>query len=391
MKFQSLSLSESLVVALQSINIEDVRPIQQLVIPAAVAGRNLLVGSQTGSGKTLAYLLPIVERLCAAPTSRALILAPTRELVQQISTVASPLCEALSLSVATIVGGVEYAPQREALATSPDIIVATPGRLIDLMKQGVAAVSSLSCFVLDEVDQMLDLGFRDSIIHLADLRSPDAQSLFFSATLPDDVCSMASSLCPNMEQITIEGESLSVEHVEQVGYFVSFAMMDHLLLHLLRVESAQHSIIFTRSRKMADRVVGLLAENSITAEAMHSDRSQAAREHILARFRTGETSTIVATDVIARGIDIDSVSHVFNFGLPQNAEQYIHRVGRCGRAGQAGRAISLMTPDEKPMLDSICRLMKRHVVLDNTHPYMTSDVGQALSGALATKRTKKKR
>ncbi len=379
MDFNNFTLSAELIEALQRNGIKEPMPIQRQVVPAALAGRNLLVTSQTGSGKTVAYLAPTIERLGAASHSmRALILAPTRELAQQIGAVATPLAQAVGLRTAIVVGGVEYALQREALAQQPEIVVATPGRLIDLLEQDPSLLEGVDIFILDEVDQMLDLGFRDPIEKLSKLRHADAQSLCFSATLPAAVVEIVGEIAPNVEQVRAEGATLSVENIEQLGYYVSFEMMDRLLIHLLRSEAPQQSIIFTRSRKMADRIAKLLAENSITAEAMHSDRSQAAREHILGRFRAGETSTIVATDVIARGIDIDSVSHVFNFGLPQSPEQYIHRCGRCGRVGRAGRALSLFTPDEKPQLDAICRLMKRHIIIDNAHPYLTSEVTKAL-------------
>ncbi len=256
--------------------------------------------------------------------------------------------------------------------------MATPGRLLDLIEQGATDELQVNYFVLDEVDQMVDLGFRDPIIRLSELRCLGAQSLYFSATMDESVIEIISRLSPEAIELKISDMPLSVSTIDHFGYYVSFEMMDRLLIHLLRSESAQQTIVFTRSRKMADRVVGVLQQNSIVAEAMHSDKSQAAREHILARFRSGETSIIVATDVIARGIDIDSVTHVFNFGLPQSPEQYIHRCGRCGRVGRSGRAISIFTPDERPILNAICRLMKRHIVIDDNHPYLTADVTRAL-------------
>ncbi len=354
------------------------------------------MGSQTGSGKTLAYLLPIVEAIRARSTAqqathtKALILAPTRELAQQIGHLCTQLCQVASLRCTTIVGGVEYAPQRLALASHPDIIISTPGRLIDLLEQGAASVDGLDHLIIDEVDQMLDLGFKEPITALAKFRAPSAQTLCFSATLPCEVVSIVNSLASDIELVAIENQPLSVASIDHLGYYVSLAMMDQLLLHLIRREEPQQAIIFTRSRKMADRVVDLLKRNALEAEAIHSDRSQSAREHILERFRTSQTKILVATDVIARGIDIDSITHIFNFGLPQSAEQYIHRCGRTGRAGRTGTAHSLFTPDEKPMVDEICRLMKRHIVIDNSHPYLTPDVTRALT-APTNKRAKGRR
>ncbi|MFI3281356.1 MAG: DEAD/DEAH box helicase [Rikenellaceae bacterium] len=373
-------------------NIVEPQPIQKIVIPVALRNQSVLVTSQTGSGKTLSYLLPLFQLLTHTNSAgvKALILAPTRELAQQIGGVCGLLCEAIPIKYSVIVGGVDYKSQREELSAHPDVVVATPGRLLDLMEQGVVSLSDLRFFVLDEVDQMLDLGFRESIIALSQSRAESAATLCFSATLPDDVEDMVALLEPSIERLTVGGQSMSVESVDHLGYFVSFEMMDSLLLHLLKTEAAEQSIIFTRSRKMADRVVAVLSSNAIAAEAMHSDRSQAAREHTLARFRSGETTIIVATDVMARGIDIESVTHVFNFGLPQSPEQYIHRCGRCGRAGRSGRAISIFTPEERPILDSICKLMKRHIVLDHAHPYMTPDVSRALNGTQRGAKRKKR-
>ncbi len=318
MGFTKLGVSSPLNEALRTLGIAEPTPIQSRVIPSALRGESVLVTSQTGSGKTLAYLLPLLERLSHSQ-STALVLAPTRELAQQIGGVCSQLCGE-SLSHCVIFGGVEYESQREALAKSPNIIVATPGRLLDLLGQGVV-LGQVEHFVLDEVDQMLDLGFAEPIAELAKLRALGAQTLCFSATLPDGVNDVVKLLVPNIKHISIEGESLSVAQIEQFGYFVSFEMMDRLLIHLLQQEVPDQAIIFTRSRKMADRIVGLLAQNSYSAESMHSDRSQVARQHILQRFRDAQTSIIVATDVMARGIDIEGVSHVFNFGLPLSAEQ----------------------------------------------------------------------
>ncbi|MFI3263941.1 MAG: DEAD/DEAH box helicase [Rikenellaceae bacterium] len=392
MSFEILGVAPQLVAKLKAMNIVSPLPIQQLVIPEALGGRSVLVTSQTGSGKTLAYLLPLIQGVASIENrkARALVLAPTRELAQQIAQVCSCLGETLSLKCSVIVGGVGYDEQRKSLSQNPEIIIATPGRLIDLLEQGAVDINQLDYFVLDEVDQMLDLGFREPILKLSQLRAASAATFCFSATLPQEVEDLVNDLSPSIARLSLEGEKMAVESVDHLGYFVSFEMMDRLLIHLLRSESAAQSIIFTRSRKMADRVVGLLLENSITAEAMHSDRSQAAREHILSRFRCGETSIIVATDVIARGIDIDSVTHVFNFGLPQNAEQYIHRCGRCGRVGRSGRAISMFTVEEKPMLDAICRLMKRNIIIDNAHPYLTPDVTRALTMPMKGKSKRKK-
>ncbi|MFI3333236.1 MAG: DEAD/DEAH box helicase [Rikenellaceae bacterium] len=393
--FTSLGIAADIASALSRCNICDPLPIQQAVIPKALCGNNLLVCSQTGSGKTLTYLLPLIEQIrnqqdIKIAGVQALILAPTRELAQQIGHQCNQLCQMASLRCTTIVGGVEYEPQRQALASHPEIIISTPGRLLDLLEQQVTSISGLRHLVIDEVDQMLDLGFKEPITSLAQLRAPSAQTLCFSATLPLEVIEIINSLATNIEQITLEDQPLAVPSIEHRGYYVSFEMMDPLLLHLLRELQPPQAIIFTRSRKMADRIVELLSRNKFEAEAIHSDRSQSAREHILERFRTSQTSILVATDVIARGIDIESITHIFNFGLPQNAEQYIHRCGRTGRAGRSGVAISLISPQEKEMVGEICRLMKRHIVIDWSHPYLTPDISQALSTSSQQKKRRGK-
>ncbi|MFI3317394.1 MAG: DEAD/DEAH box helicase [Rikenellaceae bacterium] len=393
MNFSQLGVEIKFIEALWQFNIAEPLPIQQVVLPAVFAHQSIVAISQTGSGKTLSYLLPLVQLLDKEPTHRALILAPTRELAQQIGGVCRAICSVAGVDHCVIVGGVEYEPQRESLNGNPQIIVATPGRLIDLLEQGGSGVDEIDHFVLDEVDQMLDLGFKEPILWLAKLRKTLAQTLCFSATMPSELEAIVNQLSPSIKCLRIEGAPMAASSIEHLGYYVSREMMDHLLIYLLGTQKAQHSIIFTRSRSMADRLVGVLAQNAIVAEAMHSDRSQAAREHILDRFRSGQTSVIVATDVIARGIDIDTISHVFNFGLPQNPEQYIHRCGRCGRVGRSGRTISIFTPDERPILNDICRLMKRHILIEENHPYMTPDVTRALSGEAKKekKRTNKRK
>lgn len=374
---------------LSNANIDHPTPIQSRVIPHALSGKSLVATSNTGSGKTLAYLLPIVQMIEQNSALRALILAPTRELAQQIGAVCATITDP-AISCAVIVGGVEYTPQRKALERNPHIIVSTPGRLLDLKAQGVE-IPTPTHFVLDEVDQMLDLGFRDPIKEIASWRTSSTQTICLSATLPSDVDELLTEISPASERVEVEGESKSVDTIEMLGYYVMPAMMDMLLLHLLRREQCDQAIIFARSRKMADRLTTLLADNGFTAEAMHSDRSQRAREYIIERFRSRETRIMVATDVVARGIDIESVSHIFNYGLPLNAEQFLHRIGRCGRAGRSGRALSLIDPKEKAMVDNICRMIRRHMIIDHSHPYITPEVARSLESTNQQKKGKRRK
>ncbi len=382
MGFQGIGVCPEVTDKLNEIGVVNPTPIQLLVVPRAVVGESIVARSQTGSGKTLSYLIPIAQRLKGR--QRALILAPTRELVQQIGAVCGSIT---ALNHVVIYGGVEYAPQREQLAQTPDVIISTVGRLKDLICQGVANIESVDFFVLDEVDQMLDLGFREDILQLCTLRSAECQTLCFSATLPAQVEEVIAEVIPSQHfRAEVEAESLAVERVEQTGYYVSRDMMSHLLIHTLQSKPPQKGIIFTRSRKMADTLTSLLKEREIQAEAIHSDRSQSAREHILSRFKSGETPLLVATDVIARGIDVEDVDVVYNYGLPLESEQYIHRIGRTARAGRHGRAVSFCDPSEKPLIDKVCKLMRRHITMSVNHPYATPDIVRALSASSTPKK-----
>ena len=382
MNFETLGLTSNLISQLNKYNISEPTEIQHVVIPKILSGDSVLATSQTGSGKTLAYLLPLVQLITTQKVDneiQAVILAPTRELALQIGEVCEMLCEVTDLLHTVLYGGVEYAPQVESLSRIPHIIIATPGRVIDLLEQSLFTMSDLKYFVLDEVDQMLDLGFREPILNLSKLRAKSAMTLCFSATIPEKVSQIVFELDGNIENISIDNQKLAVELIEQFGYFVEQRMMDPLLLHVLRSEKPQHVILFTRSRKMADRLAKLLVENNMSAEAMHSDRSQTARQYILGRFKSGETRIIVATDLIARGIDVENVTHVINYGLPQDPEQYIHRIGRTGRAGRTGKAISLCCPIEKTLLGATCKLMKQHITMNTNHPYQTAELTKLMA------------
>ncbi|MFI3306881.1 MAG: DEAD/DEAH box helicase [Rikenellaceae bacterium] len=376
--FEELGVAPHFVEVLSSQHIVSPTSIQSLAIPRILDGESIVVKSQTGSGKSLAYLLPIVQ-MAAESGRRVLVLLPTRELAQQVARVAMSLGS--DVGVATIYGGVEYDVQREALAAAPQIVVATPGRLEDLMEQGVAHISDVGVFVLDEVDQMVDLGFRDAIERLSGVRSVDAQSICVSATLADGVREVVDGVVGAVVEIVEDSAApLAAQQIAQCAYFVEQSMMDHLLLHLLRTKRPAQTIIFCRSRKMADRLAELLRANDFAAEAIHSDRSQAAREYILQRFRDAETQYLVATDLMARGIDVAGVSHVFNFGLPQSTHQYVHRVGRTGRAGASGEAVTLLCPDEKGVLSATCATMRQNIEVVDSHPYLTPAVTLALNG-----------
>ncbi len=367
--FESLGVDVGLCDALRGQGIVEPTSVQDVAIPMVLRGDDLVVRSQTGSGKSLAYVLPIVQG-----DGVALVLVPTRELVRQVGGV----FEGLGCGVAMIYGGVDYEPQREVLASGVRVVVATPGRLLDLMEQDVTALEGLRYFVLDEVDEMVGMGFRDPIITLARRREESTQTLCFTATLGDDVRSTIEDVVGSVEVVEDKSRALAAQKIVQRAYYVENSMMDQLLLHLLRQKSPARSILFCRSRKMADRLTVVLKDSGFSAEAIHSDRSQAARDHIMRRFAEGETRLLVATDLVARGIDIEGVTHVFNFGLPLTPDQYVHRIGRTGRAGAEGEAITLLCPDEQKKLSQTCATMRQNIVVEMSHPYMTPAVTRAL-------------
>ncbi len=375
--FEELSIETQYIERLRQRNIVEPTAVQRLAIPRALSGESVVVKSQTGSGKSLAYILPVVQMLAADERRQTLVLLPTRELAQQVGAEFGRLTD---MDVAIVYGGVDYEPQRALFARQPRVVVATPGRLEDLIEQGVVTLDEVCCFILDEADQMVDMGFRDAIKRLAHLCSSAAQRLCFSATLSDDVKELLCEVVGEYSLVEDGSQPLAAQSVKQLAYFVESELRDQLLLHLIRTLKPQRAIVFCRSRNMAERICGVLTAVEMSAEVIHSQRSQAAREHIIARFMSGETALLVATDLIARGIHVDGVTHVFNLGSPLNGEQYIHRIGRTGRAGECGEALSLLAPDESRSLRQISTLMRQPIEVVTSHPYMTPTVTLALSG-----------
>ena len=298
-----------------------------------------------------------------------MVISPTRELAQQIAKQGEILVKNRAIKQVIIHGGVAYETQKEDLSKSPEIIIATPGRLLDLLDQKIANVDNLQYFILDEVDQMLDLGFYESIMKLASLRNKTTQTLAFSATAFENTKSLLKDIAPDIKTIELENQNIAVENIQQTGYFVEKEMMKHLLVYVIRTEKPEQAIVFTRSKNMANELAKLLLDNKIAAEAIHSEKSQAAREYILERFKNKETQILVATDLIARGIHIDDVSHIINYGLPQDPQQYIHRIGRTARAGKTGKAITLCIPEDTTLLSNTCKLMKQQIKMETSHPY----------------------
>ena len=370
MPFSALGLAEPLVRALAAKGYETPTPIQRDSIPALLEGRDLLGIAQTGTGKTAAFVLPSIQRLVAAqkrvlPTHvRMLVLAPTRELAGQIADSARAYGQFSRMSVATVFGGTSINKNRNDLSRGVDILVATPGRLIDLVEQGFCNLSMLEILVLDEADQMLDLGFIHSLRKIVRMVPRKRQTLFFSATMPSAIRELADQFLTDPATVSIKPAATTAERVDQSVIFCNQQEKQALLTILLRETDFDRAIVFTRTKHGADRVVKLLGGNGIAAHAIHGNKSQPQRERALAAFKSGEVPILVATDIAARGIDVSGVSHVFNFELPNVPEQYVHRIGRTARAGASGQAIAFCAEDERPYLRDIERLTRQKIAVD---------------------------
>lgn len=381
MTFADLQLNQRIQSILSTQGFDTPTAIQAEAIPVILGNHDVLASAQTGTGKTAAFALPILHSLelsASRGALKALILAPTRELALQTYESMQQWNAGSDLHMAVIYGGVPYETQIDALGKNPDVIVATPGRLIDLWEQGHISFADLMYFVLDEVDQMLDLGFQEAIALLAKQKPETCRSLFFSATMPAEIKALADAILKDPVYIAAAPVASTLENIDQSLYFAERDMMDNLLIHLVRKSGFSSGMVFTRSRKVADILASHLTDAGFPAEAFHSDRSQAAREYILGRFKTGETKLLVATDIAARGIHVDGLSHVFNYGLPQMSETYIHRIGRTGRAGACGIALTIAEPQEYSMFTEVQKLMKRNVPVVGNHPFVTLTLQKAL-------------
>ena len=365
-RFAELGIIEPLCRALASAEYETPTPIQTQAIPQLLLGKDLLGIAQTGTGKTAAFAVPILQRLSqSAPagpdTVRALILAPTRELAIQIGEDFENYAAHLNLRFATIFGGVGQNPQVAALRRGIDVLVATPGRLLDLVSQRLAHLDKVSMLVLDEADRLLDMGFIRDVKRIVALLPKTRQSLLFSATMPNEVASLAREILRDPVRIDVSPKTITVDQTDQHVVFVENGDKRHVLTKLLRNPEVTRAIVFTRTNHGANRVCEQLDRAGINAEAIHGNKSQNARQRALEQFKTGKAWVLVATDIAARGIDIDAVSHVFNFELPHEPESYVHRIGRTGRAGASGIATSLVDASERPRLRAIERLIRRPI------------------------------
>ena len=373
MTFQTLGLCAPILTALEEHGYERPSPIQEKAIPPALAGRDVLGCAQTGTGKTCAFAAPILQRLSASRVQghplRALILTPTRELAIQIEESFLAYGKHLPLRCAVIFGGVGQNPQVEALGRGVDILVATPGRLMDLYQQGFVKLDQLEIFVLDEADRMLDMGFIHDVKKILKWLPRKKQTMLFSATMPPEIAELVNSLLHDPVRVAVDPVSSPVEAIQQSVYFVDKNNKTKLLSHLIRELDVKNALVFTRTKHGANKVARDLAKAGITAAAIHGNKSQTARQQALADFKAGKIQCLVATDIAARGLDIEELSHVFNYNLPEVPETYVHRIGRTGRAGREGAAVAFCDFGEKPLLRDIEKLMGRTVPVVEDHPY----------------------
>jgi ATP-dependent RNA helicase RhlE len=374
--FAALGLIPQLLQAVVEEGYTEPTPIQQKAVPPVLAGRDLLGCAQTGTGKTAAFALPILQRLAATPAPakgrrpiRALILSPTRELASQIGDSFRAYGRHLGFSTDVIFGGVGAVPQIERLRRGIDILVATPGRLLDLSGQGHIDFTKIEIFVLDEADRMLDMGFIHDVKRVLKLLPAKRQSLFFSATVPADIQALAGSILRDPVKIEVTPPATTAERIAQSVYFVDKGLKRHLLAHVLKDPAITRALVFTRTKHLANRLTEQLAGEGLVAEAIHGNKSQSARERALANFRSGATPVLIATDIAARGIDVDGVSHVINYELPNIPESYVHRIGRTARAGAEGIAISFCDGEEVAYLRDIEKIIRLKVPVIADHPF----------------------
>ncbi|NHO34048.1 DEAD/DEAH box helicase [Acetobacter fallax] len=379
MTFADLALAPGLLSALAEEGYVSPTPIQAQSIPMLLEGRDLLGMAQTGTGKTASFALPLLHRLAGAPRpapaggARVLVLAPTRELVSQIADGFERFGRHQTLSVTTIFGGVSQFHQVNALRAGVDIIVATPGRLLDLIEQGLCNLSQLEALVLDEADQMLDMGFAKPIEQIVETLPKDRHTVLFSATMPKSIATLAESLLRDPAKVEIAPPSTTVDRIEQSVMFLNAADKKEALLAQLQTPGIGQAVVFTLQKNIANEVCAFLTEAGVTAEALHGNRSQGQRERALNAFRDGTVQVLVATDIAARGIDVDTVTHVFNHDLPSLPESYVHRIGRTGRAGRSGFAITLCDAEQRAWLHDVEREIGRALIVHADHEWHSEE------------------
>lgn len=374
--FAPLGLSEQLLDNVRTVGYVEPTPIQTQAIPPVLAGRDVLGSAQTGTGKTAAFALPIIQRLMASTNGsrgkrpiRAMVLSPTRELALQIDESFRTYGRHTGLMTTVVYGGVSQKPQVSDLRSGVDVLIATPGRLLDLMGQGHIKLGQVEVLVLDEADRMLDMGFIHDVQRVIKAIPNNRQTLLFSATMPREIVQFAYSIQHDAVQVEVSPEQPTVDAIEQAVFFVPKQQKQALLEHVLDDPEITRALVFTRTKHGANRVVKNLSKRGISAEPMHGNKSQAARQRALKNFRNGRTRVLVATDVASRGIDVDDISHVIQFDLSNEPETYVHRIGRTGRAGSEGVALAFCADAERSYLKDIESLIKMHVPVVQNHPH----------------------
>lgn len=382
MQFNTLKLIDPLMRAIKEQGYTEPTPIQQQAIPYILNKDDLIGLAQTGTGKTAAFALPVLQNLIEQqPNTRGksrrviqvLVLAPTRELAAQIGDSFDTYGRHTPIKQTTIFGGVSQRPQVDKLKRGVNIVVATPGRLLDLMNQGEMRLDRLEVLILDEADRMLDMGFLPDIKRIISKLPQKRQTLLFSATMPPDIQQFANSILQSPKKVEVAPESTTVEAISQSVYFVEKSDKRKLLQHLIKDTNMHRTLVFTRTKHGANRLSQQLSKARISSEAIHGNKSQGARERALNNFKKGKTQVLVATDIAARGIDVDDVSHVVNFDLPNETESYVHRIGRTGRAGNSGIVMSFCATDERDYLIDIERLIQMHIPVIGEHPFVSAE------------------
>ena len=372
MEFKELKIAHYILKSLNENGYKIPTPIQEQSIPVILEGHDLLACAQTGTGKTAAFAIPTIQMIAENPKDkriRALIITPTRELAIQVHENFCKYSKYTSLSCAVVFGGVPQQPQREALRSGVDILTATPGRLSDLMIQGFVDLENVEILILDEADRMLDMGFVDAVKTIINTTPNEKQSLLFSATMPKDIVALAETLLHSPKKIEVTPTVTTVEKIQQFVYFVDKKNKKNLLLHLLKDEKLDTVLLFVRAKYEANRLERILNEENISAQAIHGDKTQVERQLALSNLKQKKIRVLVATDIAARGIDIDMLSYVINYDLPNISETYVHRIGRTGRAGLDGIAISFCHFDDKQYLADIEKLINQNIEVVDTHPF----------------------
>ncbi len=376
MTFKTLGVIDPILKAIEAEGYSHPTPIQEKSIPILLKGKDLLGCAQTGTGKTAAFAIPILQNIYNNPVKskgrrkiRALVVTPTRELAIQIAESFTTYGKYTGIRNTVIFGGVKQLAQTQSLKQGVEVLIATPGRLLDLIDQGFISLKDVEYSVLDEADRMLDMGFIHDIRKIIAKLPVVRQSLFFSATMPPDIVKLSRKILGNPEKVTVKPEQTTAEKVEQFLYYVSKKDKPKLLLHILKTDEVGSVLIFTRTKHGANKIVKILGKASIVSEAIHSNKSQGARQRALGNFKSGKTKVLIATDIAARGIDIDELSHVINFDLPNIPETYVHRIGRTGRAGASGIALSFCDGEERAYLKDIQKLIDLTITVIEDQPF----------------------